>query len=94
MKPVHTPFTNTILGANQDEYLSLPAHALNDPMGHIVTCWELDSDDILNLKESDGKIWVTQSTFNNPFHPLIVSTEPPYDQPEDKEQPEEHERPD
>lgn len=52
MKPVHTPFTNIVLGANQDEYLSLP------------------------------------------FHPLIVSTEPPYDQPEDKDQPEEYERPD
>lgn len=72
MKPVEFKGQNVIYGKDQPEYQPLPAMRLPD--GTIYTCWELSEDELKEVMET-RKIYVSQLTFNQPIHPILLMTD-------------------
>lgn len=70
MKPKEFDGCNVVFGKDQPEYQPLPAHV--NKYGDVMTCWELDDDDIKAITENRC-IWVGQLTFNQPLQPMLVS---------------------
>ena len=66
MTPIRFPDQNRILGANQPEYLPLPAHMTKD--GLAISCWRLTWRERIRLLFT-GKLWLMQLTFNEPLQP-------------------------
>jgi len=75
MRAVNFKQANVNLAKNQDQYNTLPAY-----MGQVgsepeetgfITCFELSEQEIENINKH-GKIWYTQMTFNNQFHPMSM----------------------
>ena len=83
MTPEKTVLTNIEIGKGQDEYTTLPAHAVPGPMGNRVYLLRLEPEDWKNLERTGGQIWIVQSTFNQNFQPIRVETLPPYEAPYD-----------
>jgi len=73
MNPTTFKEQNAIFGANQKEYLPLPALVnSSDPNGQVITCWELSFRERLKLLFT-GKIWLCLLTFNKPLTPSNLS---------------------
>lgn len=70
MKPIEFKGMNAVYGASQPEYQPLPAHV--NKYGDVMTCWELNDDEIKAITENRC-IWVGQLTFNKPLQPIILS---------------------
>ena len=73
MKPIEFEGANCIYGAGQREYLPLPAYKEDNERGLVVTCWELNEEEIKELIEKK-RLYVGMMTFNKPLQPLLVST--------------------
>ncbi len=77
MKPVNFDGANVVFGANQPEYIPLPAERVGKPeTGQINTCWELSPEELKMVQET-GKIWVSLLTFGQPLQPVMVSVYKP-----------------
>lgn len=85
MKPIKFEGVNVTFGANQPEYLPLPAQRLPGDCGQIVTCWELSPEEIKQVQRT-GKIYLSVLTFNNPLQPVLLTTEKPGRYKEENEQ--------
>lgn len=72
MKPINFPGSNVVFGANQPEYLPLPALKLPD--GEVITCWELTDEDVENIQKN-RKFYLSQLTFNRPLQPIKPMTD-------------------
>lgn len=71
MKPVEFEGHNTVFGANQPQYLPLPAHIdTTDPSSPVLTCWEFTDEEIESLKKTK-RLWIQQLTFHQPYHPIL-----------------------
>jgi hypothetical protein len=66
MKPVEFKGCNARLGSNQEEYESLPAIYLPVKTGDVVSCWELDDDELREIIETK-KVYLVQLTCGNPY---------------------------
>lgn len=73
MKPIKFKGQNVVYAENQPEYLPLPALQLKDESGTVITCWELSSDELEEIKLT-GKIYLSMFTFNQPLQPVMIST--------------------
>lgn len=69
MKPISFPGSNVIFGANQPEYLPLPALKTDD--GEVISCWQCSAEDLEEINRT-GKVYLKQSTFNGPLQPVSV----------------------
>lgn len=74
MKPVKFLGANMLLGANQPEYLALPAHRDGD--GVITTCWKLSPWGRLKVLFT-GRVWLQQMTFGGRVQPQKASAGKP-----------------
>lgn len=75
MHPVKFDEANTLIGANQPEYITVPAYV--DPDGQQVsTCWALTWKERLIVLIT-GHVFLHQLTFGNPLQPQLVSLEGP-----------------
>lgn len=68
MNPIEFPGFNVTYAKDQPEYLPLPAMKMPD--GEVYTCWQLSDDEIAEVMIS-GKIYLKQSTFNQPLQPIL-----------------------
>ena len=76
MKPIKFDGANVVYGANQPEYLPLPAERRPGRSGEVVTCWELSPEEIKRVQET-GKIWLSVLTFGQPLQPLLLTIDKP-----------------
>mgnify|MGYP003496589326 CR=1 FL=1 len=73
MKPTEFKGSNIVFGANQPEYQPLPALALRDQEGTIITCWELTEEELQEVIATK-KIYLQQLTFNRPLQPVYITS--------------------
>ena len=75
MKAVKFSQVNARIGSSQEEYNTLPAHV--DPKGTVTCCFEF-SDDEVEIIQKTKKIWFMQLTFMNPFQPVRLGVNHPF----------------
>ena len=72
MEPIKFNEANVVYCKGKENlYEALPALIFED--GYVVSCWKLSFKDILRLIFT-RKLWLCVATFNNPRHPLFMST--------------------
>lgn len=77
MKPIKFKDANIVYGANQPEYMPLPAQRVGkEQTGQINTCWKLTKEEKAAVAKT-GKIWVSVLTFGQPLQPVLVSVGKP-----------------
>ncbi len=77
MKPIKFDGANVVFGANQPEYIQLPAERVGPPdIGQINTCWELSPEEVKRVQEA-GKIWLSVLTFGQPLQPVLLMADKP-----------------
>jgi len=67
MKPIEFKERNVVYAKDQPEYLSLPAHRMED--GEVITCWKLTLRERLKVLFT-GRFWICLLTFNQPLQPV------------------------
>lgn len=78
MMPTAFRESNVVLGANQPEYLPLPAFVdQSDQQGNVITCWQLTWRERFLLAYR-GTMWLSQFTFHRGFQPQRPSVESPF----------------
>lgn len=78
MIAVEFPQANCILAKDQPEYDPLPVHIdVVDPARPMTCCFQLNKEEIDEIVKT-GKIWFTQLTFGQLFHPISMSTQNPF----------------
>lgn len=70
MKPIEFPGHNIVFGKDQPEYLPLPALAVGDDAGTVITCWELTDEEIAAIVKN-RKIFLQQLTFKAALQPIL-----------------------
>lgn len=74
MKPIEFPGSNVVYGKDQFEYKQLPALALQDCLGSVITCWELTDEEIEEITKTK-KLYLKQLTFANPLQPILPTVD-------------------
>lgn len=72
MEPIKFDGANVVYGANQPEYILLPAK--KRPNGEVITCWKLSPEELKQIQET-GVVWCAVLTFNEPLQPILLATE-------------------
>lgn len=73
MNPIIFKGHNVVFGANQEEYLPLPAH--KNAEGVVTTCWEFTEEEAQELLRT-RVLYLQVHTFHNPLQPLLPSVTP------------------
>lgn len=73
MTPTNFQGSNAVFGANQPEYLPLPAEIRGDD---VITCWRLTAEEIERVCDY-GEIFITLKTFGQPLQPILCSVDKP-----------------
>lgn len=76
MEPINFEDANVVYGANQPEYIPLPAEKRLGRSGEVVTCWELNPNEKKIIQET-GKIWLSVLTFGQPLQPVLLTIDKP-----------------
>lgn len=76
MQLVEFPEADVTVGADQPEYIPLPAHRVGNREGELVCCWQLTLIERLKVLVT-GKVWHSILTFNDPLQPQRLSVEKP-----------------
>lgn len=76
MTPVRFPQHNTVLAADQPQYLLLPAHIGENPERIVTTCWGFTWRERVRLLLF-GRLWLQQMTFGMPLQPQRPSVANP-----------------
>lgn len=64
---------NAVYGADQPEYVPLPAEQRGKKRtGEVLTCWKL-TDEEKALVQMTGEIWLSTLTFGQPLQPVLLS---------------------
>lgn len=75
MNPIKFKEVNTLVGANQEEYIPLEGHTCNH--GILTVCWYLRFGERLKLLLT-GRIWAQFLTCGNPITPHKLEVDKPY----------------
>lgn len=75
MEPIKFDGANVVYGAEQPEYIPLPAQR-NPKTGVVLSCWKLTPQELKKIQET-GVIWVEMLTFNQPLQPIRLDCEKP-----------------
>ena len=79
MQPIKFPQQTHTLAENQPPYKPLPVYIEeNNPSVPMSCCFELSADELAEINAT-GKLWYTQLTFGNSFHPMWITTLNPFD---------------
>ena len=78
MKPIEFEGQNTVFAKDQPEYQPLPALAVGDSKGTIITCWQLDEDDVEAILANDSRLWLSQLTFGQALQPQLPTANCPF----------------
>ena len=81
MKAIEFCGVNLHLAENQDEYNTLPVMAGDGPDGPMLFCFEPSEQELSTMIET-RKLWVSQLTFSECFHPIWLGVERPQGWPE------------
>jgi hypothetical protein len=76
MKPTDFPGSNITIAKEQPPYYPLPARVFGDEHGTLLTCWELDENELQELLRT-RRLYVTILTFNHPLQPIAISADCP-----------------
>lgn len=76
MKPVDFAGANLVLGKHQPQYQPLPVLRLTDEQGTVISCWELDENDLILLNKNK-KLYLSQLTFGGIFQPQLPTSYKP-----------------
>jgi hypothetical protein len=76
MKPISFKEQNSIMGADQPQYLPLPACRHKDEQGSVTSCWGLSWKDLIKIIFS-RRIYLTLATFNHPIQPQKLTLDNP-----------------
>lgn len=78
MKSVNFPQANVPLAKNQPEYQTLHVHYdLSNTAGEMTACMELTDEEIAEIIKTK-RVYLTQLTFHNGYHPVRMSVVSPY----------------
>lgn len=78
MIPVTFPECNVVLAMSQDEYE--PLQAYRAPDGQTICAFRLSPKELEEIAKTKT-LWISVLTFNNPFQPIGLSTECPFERP-------------
>jgi len=70
MRPIEFPGCNAIFGADQPEYMPLPAY--RSPQGEVTACWQLTDDERAEVART-GQVFVTLLSGSRPLTPHYVA---------------------
>lgn len=76
MKPIKFPEALSIFGADQKEYLPLPAYRHKDDWLCVSSCWGMSLKERVKVLFT-GKVWVTMPTFGKALTPVKISAHKP-----------------
>lgn len=77
MEPIKFDGVNVVFGANQPEYIPLPAQVnAKVDTGIVLTCWKLSPEELKKVQET-GVIWLEMLTFNQPLQPVRLDVDKP-----------------
>jgi hypothetical protein len=76
MIPVQFPEANGVLAMGQDEYEPLPFYKTAD--GRTICCFRLSPAELEEIART-RTLWIMQLTFNQPFQPIGLSTQRPFE---------------
>lgn len=74
MKPIPFDEQNGTIGANQPQYIPIPARIM--PWGEVIFCWEFTEEEILEVVKTKT-LWQRVLTFGGKFQPQLLSVEKP-----------------
>lgn len=75
MQAVEFPEQTQILAKDQPQYQPIPIHY--DPKyGAATSCFQLSDEEVEEIVRT-RRIWNTQVTFGNPYHPIRMSVSKP-----------------
>lgn len=73
MEPKKFEGANVVYGANQPEYIPLPAEKRGkERTGEVLTCWKLTDEERV-LIQMTGELWISTLTFGLPLQPVFPS---------------------
>lgn len=75
MGPIKFDGANVVFGADQPEYIPLPAF-YDKENGEVVTCWKITPEELEQIKKT-GVVWLSIMTFNQPLMPVLLSANEP-----------------
>jgi hypothetical protein len=88
MQPVEFPQQNEVLAKNQPQYTPLPvfikfetvqtADGPKEVPMEMTACLQLSPEEIAEINAT-SKLWHTQCVFGNPFQPIRLSTQNPFE---------------
>lgn len=70
MKPIKFDEVNKTYAENQPEYLPLPVHAKGNEQSEVVSCWELNGEEI-GIIAKTKRLWLSIWTFGKPLQPIL-----------------------
>lgn len=73
MSPIEFKEQNVVYAKDQPEYLPLPAFKSDDPLGQVISCWELSFTERLRILLT-GKLWMSLASFHKPLTPSFLTT--------------------
>lgn len=79
MQPIKFPQQTHTLAENQPQYEPLPVHVGSTDAMPMTCCFQLSTEELAQINESGGVLWLTQLTFGESFQPVRLSTLNPFD---------------
>jgi len=73
MKPIKFKEQTCVFAENQPQYISLPAHKVNNKEGEIIFCMKMNFIEKIRVLFT-GKIWVSLMMFQKPLTPSYFTT--------------------
>lgn len=71
MDPIDFKTRNVLLGKDQEEYETLPAH-YDELEGVFTTYFKLSPQELLEIQKNGGVIEFKQLSFGRTFHPIML----------------------
>lgn len=76
MKPIPFKEAASVFGADQPEYLPLPAFRHSDDWKCVSSCWKMNWKERITVLFT-GKVWVSMPTFGKALNPVKISIDKP-----------------
>lgn len=77
MKPIKFEQHNCIFAEDQQEYLPLPAHIVDEIEKRVITCWKFSFKEKLRVLFG-APMWFSQMTFGAPLQPQLPTLDTPF----------------
>ena len=78
MIPAKFPQSNATLAMGQDEYEPLPIYRHPGPEGRVTCCFRLSPAELEEIVRTKT-LWIQTLTFGQPFQPIGLSTQTPFE---------------